>query len=81
MQRRATRCGKTGFGFAVDDLELEPDPLGDAGAEIFAIDGGAAGFSRDQASPRRALVPHLVAANGQGLDGARDRRLADAAGG
>ena len=57
-----------------------PDLLGDAGAEFGAVDRGAAGLGGDQARAGDAAVAHLVAADGQRLDRARDRGVADAAG-
>ncbi len=80
-QRRAAGGGQLGLGLAVDDFELEPDLLGDAGAEFAAVCGRAAGFGRDQARAGDAAVLHLVAADAERLDRARDRRVADAAGG
>ena len=78
-QRRAAGGGQRRLGLAVDDFEFEPDLLGDAGAELHAVLGGAAGFGRDQAGARDAAVPHLVAADAERLDRAHDRGLADAA--
>ena len=40
------------LGLAIDDLELEPDLLGDAGAEFAAVGRGAAGLGRDQPRAR-----------------------------
>ena len=57
-----------------------PSSLGDAGAEFGAVLGGAAGFGRDQPRAGDAAVLHLVAADGERVDGAVDRRLAQAAG-
>src|SRR5207244_12607478 len=53
----------------------------EAGLEGGAILGGAAGLGRDQARAGDAAIVHLVAANAERLDRARDGRLADAAGG
>ncbi len=76
---RAAGGGEPRFGLAVDHLELEADVLRDAGAEILAVLGRAAGFGRDQAGAGDALVLHLVAADRERGDRALDRRLADAA--
>ena len=79
-QRRAAGGGEPRLGLAVDDFERDPDLLADAGQELGPVGGGAAGFGRDQPRAGDAAVRHLVAADGERLDRARDRRLADAAG-
>ena len=67
-------AAELGLGLAVDDLELEPDLVGDAGAKFLAILGRAAGFGGDQPRARDAAVVHLVAADAERLDGARRSR-------
>ena len=79
-QRRAAAGGQRRFGFAIDDLELETDLLGHARAKIDAVLGRAAGLGRDQPRPRHRAVLHLVAADGERIDGALDRGVAQAAG-
>ena len=68
------------LGLAVDDLELDAEPLADRGDEGRPVGGGAAGLGGDGASPGHAARRHLVAADLQGLERARDRRLAQASG-
>ena len=60
-------AASVGLGLAVDDFELEPDLLGDAGAELGAVRRRAAGLGRDQPRARHAAVAHLVAANARAL--------------
>jgi len=79
-ERRAAGGGERRLGFTVDDVELEPDLLGNSRAKLVAVLGGATSLGRDQSRPRHAAVAHLVAANGQRLDGPADRRVADASG-
>ena len=74
--RRQPRLGRR-----IDDLQFEARLLGDAAAERLAVLGGAAGFGGDQARAHDAARAHLVAADLERLDRARNRRLADAAGG
>ena len=57
-----------------------PTSLGDAGAELGAVGGRAAGLGGDQPRAGDAAVRHLVAADAERVDRARDRRVADAAG-
>src|SRR5262249_37218364 len=80
-QRRAASGGELGLGLAVDDFEIEPDVLRDAGAEFATIDRGAAGLGGDQPRAGDPAVRHLVAADRERLDRARNRGVADAAGG
>ena len=79
-QRRAAGGRQRRLGFPVDDFELEADLLGNASAEFSAVCRGAASLGRDQPRPRDAAIAHLVAADGERLDRAPDRRVADAAG-
>ena len=79
-QRGAAGGRQPRLGLAIDDLQLEPDLLGDAGAEFGAVHRRAARLGRDQLRPRHAAIAHLVAANGERFDCAGDRGLADAAG-
>src|SRR5262249_11907879 len=72
--------GRHGFGFTVDDFELEANLIGDAGAEFGAVRRGATRLGRDQPRPRHAAIAHLVAANRECSDRTVDRRIADAAG-
>ena len=69
-----------GLGLAVDDLELQSEPLAHFVEEISAVFGGAARFRGDQPRARDAARHHLVAADAQRLEGARDRGLAQPAG-
>ena len=55
-----------------------PTSSRDARAESLAVLGRAAGLGRDQARAGDAAVAHLVAADAQRLDRARDRGLARA---
>src|SRR5262249_40041598 len=64
---------------AIDDLELEPDLFGDAGPEVVAVLGRAAGLGGDQAGAGDTAVAHLVAADAERLHGATDGGVADAA--
>ena len=73
-------AASVGLGFAVDDVQLETDFAGDAVAEFVAVFRHAASFGRDQPRAGDALVLHLVAADGERVDGAVDRRFAQAAG-
>jgi hypothetical protein len=73
-QRRAAGGGEPGLGLAVDDLEIDADLRAHAVQEVDAVPGRSAGFGGDQARPRDAAVAHLVAADPQRLDGARDGR-------
>ena len=79
-ERRAAGGGELGLGLAVDDLELEPDLGGDAGAKLGAVGGRAAGLGGDQPRAGDPAVRHLVAADAERVDRAGDRRVADAAG-
>src|SRR5581483_4741922 len=80
-QRRAAGRRQQRLGLAVDDLEREPKLLRGAGAELGTIDGGTAGLGGDEAGAGDALVVHLVAADGKRLERARDRGVAQPAGG
>src|SRR5262249_20602691 len=79
-QRRAAGGRQHGFGFTVDDFELEANLIGDAGAEFGAVRRSATRLGRDQPRPRHAAVAHLVAANRECCDRTVDRRIADAPG-
>ena len=70
--RRQSRLGRR-----IDDFEFEAGLVGDAGAELLAILGRAAGRGGDQPGAHHAARAHLVAADQQRLDRALDRRLAD----
>src|SRR5262249_23585619 len=76
---RAAGRRQRGLGLAVDDLELEPDLLGDAGAELIAVLRRPTRLGRDQPRPRHPAMAHLVPADRERLDRAADRGLADAA--
>ena len=83
-RRRIEQFGAAGrrqprLGRGIDDFQFEAGLLGDAGAEFLAVLGGAASLGGDQPRARHAARAHLVAADQQRLDRARDRRLADAA--
>src|SRR5262245_6392541 len=80
-ERRAAGGGKLGLGLAVDDLEIEPDLVRDAGAEFGSVLRRAAGLRRNEPRAGDTARLHLVAADGERRDRARDRRIADAAGG
>ena len=93
MSNRITPCGvrdraaacsrlrRDRLGLPVDDFEFEPDLLGDRARRIPApLAAAAAGLGRDQSRAGHAASCHLVAADRERLDSARDRRLADAAG-
>src|ERR1700683_4639548 len=83
-RRRIEQLGAAGrrqprLGRRIDDLELETGLLGDALAERLAVLGGTARLCGYEPRAQNAARVHLVAADLQRLDGARDRRLADAA--
>ena len=78
-QRRAAGRGEQRLGLAVHDFEIDADLLAHLRQEIPAIDGGAAGLGRDQARARDAAVAHLVPADFQRFDPARDGGVAQAA--
>ena len=69
-----------GLGLAVDDFELDPDPLPNRRDEGRPVGGRAAGLGGDGAGPGHAPRRHLVAAHLQRLERARDRRFAQATG-
>ncbi len=83
-RRRVEQFGAAGrgeprFGRGIDHLEFEPGFVGNTAAEFLAVLSRAAGLGRDQPRPRDAARLHLVAADQQRLDGARDRGVADSA--
>ena len=67
------------LGLAVDDLEINAEALLHQSDELRAVSGRTAGFGRDGAGAGHAARGHLVAANAQRLEGARDGRLSQAA--
>src|SRR5262249_59018936 len=79
-QRRAAGGCQHGFGFTVDDFELEANLVGDAGAEFGAVRRGTTRLGRDQPRTRHAAIAHLVAADRECCDRTVDRRIAAAAG-
>src|SRR5262249_53439177 len=70
---------KLGLGFAVDDLEIEPNLTANPGAKLFPVRCRTASLGCNQTGAGRAAVAHLVAADRQRLDGAPDRRIAESA--
>ena len=78
-QLGAAGCGQSRFGRRVHDLKFEAGLLGDAGAKLVAVLGGAAGLGGDQSCAMHAAGAHFIAADQKRLDGAFDRGLADPA--
>ena len=78
-QFRAAGRRQPCLGGGIDDFQFEAGFRGDAGAERFAVLGGAASLGGDQPRAHHAARPHLVAADQQRIDRALDRRLADTA--
>ena len=73
----ATGGGEPRFGLAVDDFEPQTRPLGHPLDEGGAVGGGAARLRGDQPGAADPPRRELVAADGQRIQGAQDRRFAE----
>ena len=78
-QRGAAGDREPRFGLARHNLEGEAGLVPDAGDEFLAVLGSAAGLGGDHAGAADVSFGKLAAAHLQRLDGARHRRLAQAA--
>ena len=73
----ANTCGgEMRLSLAVDNFELYAEPFANHGDEVGPIGCRAAGFGGDRASAGDPARHHLVPADLQGFERARDRRLA-----
>ena len=77
LVRKLAAAGRSqkGLGFPIDYLELEPQALANLGEKLRAVLGGSARLGRDQAGARDPSRAHLVPADPQRVERARDRRF------
>ncbi len=76
-QSRAPLGRQTGFGLAVDDLDVEARSLPDAVEKGGAVFGGPTGLRRDQARAGDTAGRHLVVADFKRREGPLDGPVAE----